>query len=116
MSLGFAEAGFSIIVGVDSDAWSCKTHAANFVSKTKEIEIGEIGDSKQFLVDLGVKRVDVVIGGPPCTGFARVGKGKINHLNRQARRYQEQDPHPSHGLGWGIRSICECGTRRWEWG
>ena len=33
-------------------------------------------------VELGLTRVDVVIGGPPCQGFASVGRAKIRSLSR----------------------------------
>lgn len=80
LSYGFQGAGFFIAAGIDRDESSVSTHAYNFNSESICADITEIEDPKQFLVDLGIPRIDVVIGGPPCQGFSHVGKAKIKKL------------------------------------
>lgn len=86
MSLGFSRAGFESVLAVDIDADAIETHAANFPGDSLCVDIRTI---KQFPL------VDVVVGGPPCQGFSRLGKqaGKVreeNFLWREFMRCVEQ--------------------------
>lgn len=79
-SLGFRKEGFFIAAGVDRDESSIWTHSHNFLSKSICRDITDIEDPKAFITSLGIPRVDVVIGGPPCQGFSQVGKAAIKKL------------------------------------
>lgn len=74
LSLGFQQAGFNIIVGVDNEQAALDTFALNHKGA-----IGLNADlSKQETVDLilktaGNRKIDVVIAGPPCQGFSLTG-------------------------------------------
>ncbi len=82
MSLGFLMAGFQIGLGVDRDALACQTHAHNFgQNRTVCADITTIADPAAFVQEHGLTQVDVVIGGPPCQGFSRVGRGKLRQVN-----------------------------------
>lgn len=83
MSLGFAMAGFRIVAGVDRDPWAVETHVHNLggVGLVRTLTDKE-EDVRAVLGEVGVPKVDVLIGGPPCQGFARVGRGKILSLVR----------------------------------
>jgi DNA (cytosine-5)-methyltransferase 1 len=82
MSLGFQMAGYSIGLGIDKDSLACHTHAYNFgLGHTVCADIKEIADPEVFLREHGIERVDVIIGGPPCQGFSRVGRGKLRKVN-----------------------------------
>jgi len=82
MSLGFELAGYAIGLGVDQDPLACQTHAYNFGGHTVCVDLHEISDPLAFLSEHSIKRVDVIIGGPPCQGFSRVGRGKLRTLNQ----------------------------------
>lgn len=65
MSLGFVQAGFSPILAIDHDQPSIDTHRANFPGDSLCVDIRDVSD---------FPAADVVIGGPPCQGFSRLGK------------------------------------------
>lgn len=73
MSLGFEQAGFDIILGIDRDGHHIATHQRNFpYGKTHCGSIVDLDGKKiEELVD--GKEIDVVIGGPPCQGFSNMG-------------------------------------------
>lgn len=83
LSFGFQEAGFFIAAGVDIEPWAAMSHGYNFLSKSIIQDISHITDPAQFLRELGIPRVDVIIGGPPCQGFARIGRGKLRSIDRE---------------------------------
>lgn len=71
MSVGFEEAGFSITAAIDYNQDSLTTFAANHshvphvlkrdLSSFKPVTLGEL---------IRTKRIDTIIGGPPCQGFS----------------------------------------------
>ncbi len=73
LSLGFQEAGFQIVAGVDCDKSACATLERNhtdtkvFCKYIQDLETSEILDV------LDGRQPDVVIGGPSCQGFSTVG-------------------------------------------
>ena len=74
LSLGFQQAGFNILVGVDNEQAALDTFEYNHKGS-----IGLNADlSKQETFDLilktvGEKNIDVIIAGPPCQGFSLTG-------------------------------------------
>ncbi len=79
LSLGFQMAGYDIRLGIDHDATACGTYAHNFGNGV-EVDIQTITDPLEFVHEHGLDEVDVVIGGPPCQGFSRVGRGKLRQV------------------------------------
>lgn len=80
MSLGFELGGFEIGMGIDSDKFACETHNLNFQGRCHNTQIEHIEDPRTLLAESGYNSFDVVVGGPPCQGFSRVGRGKIRSL------------------------------------
>jgi DNA (cytosine-5)-methyltransferase 1 len=65
MGLGFMQAGFQPLLAIDNDVYSIQTHEANFPGESICMDIREV---EKF------PAADIVIGGPPCQGFSRLGK------------------------------------------
>lgn len=82
MSLGFEMAGCRIGLGVEKERFACDTHRHNFGGRCHLGDIREIADPESFCRGYGLDQIDLVIGGPPCQGFARVGRGKLRSLRR----------------------------------
>lgn len=92
-SLGFQAAGFDIVGNVEIDGLAAQSHARNFYkhapteihaihSKARDITKTEPEDlARELGLDSTVGRaVDVIIGGPPCQAFARVGRAKLREV------------------------------------
>lgn len=93
MSLGFESAGFRTVLGVDFDHWACQTFAAHIPAKVVEQDLSSITDFRAFFAEYGIHQVTGIIGGPPCQGFSRVGRGRIRHRDRlKGHTELQQDP------------------------
>src|SRR5437588_5773229 len=101
ITLGFATAGFELLASVESDVWAAETHAANFaaicrgMNRDAHFKARDITSESPASIfrDLGIEgpideQVDVLVGGPPCQAFARVGRAK---LRSEAHRRDEDD-------------------------
>lgn len=98
ISLGFQAAGFEIAAAVEFDADAAASHGANFhpgdprharprditrLSPEKlaeELELGSVASA-----------VDVIVGGPPCQAFARVGRSKLREIDEHPEAFKH-DP------------------------
>ena len=81
MALGFGAEGFRCVWAVERDAAAAKTFARNFEDDGPVVCGGpEDGDVNDLTVDQLLAKLenkpDVVVGGPPCQGFSRVGRAK----------------------------------------
>ncbi len=105
LSLGFLAAGFEIRGAVEFDADAARSHGLNFHdgapahSRARDIITTHPEDLASEL-DLGPvdAAIDVIVGGPPCQAFARVGRSKLREIEAhpeafkhdpRARLYQE---------------------------
>jgi DNA (cytosine-5)-methyltransferase 1 len=79
MSLGFEQAGFDVVLGVDRDAYHCAAHHRNFpYGKTLCLSVTELSAEK-VRETCGIEGdVDLVFGGPPCQGFSTMGKRNVD--------------------------------------
>ncbi|HEY1248966.1 MAG TPA: DNA cytosine methyltransferase [Nitrososphaera sp.] len=80
LSLGFKMAGYQIALGVEKERLAAQTHNYNFNGCCFTGDIQEIANPVSFINEHGLDHVDIIIGGPPCQGFSRVGRGKLRHL------------------------------------
>ena len=81
MSLGFQNAGCHIIGGIDVNPYAVETHHRNFPEckhKWTAQDIREVTDLSNLGIEPG--EIDILIGGPPCQVFSRVGIGKMKQL------------------------------------
>ena len=78
LSYGFESAGFNILLGIDSDAKALEVFEKNH-KNAKSIcgDITEINYA-QIKEKIGEKKIDVIIGGPPCQGMSLSGPRKFN--------------------------------------
>jgi len=92
LSLGFQTAGFDIAGAVEIDPIATKSHALNFYksspakqelhAKPRDITTTE---PEQLISELQIgsevaTSIDLIIGGPPCQAFARVGRAKLREV------------------------------------
>lgn len=74
MSLGFERAGYDVLLGIDVWKDALTTYAYNhkksmtLCADLSSLEPQEVDDK------IGGKKIDVIIGGPPCQGFSVAGK------------------------------------------
>ena len=92
LSLGFQTAGFNIVGAVEIDPIAARSHALNFFKASPIIQKLHapahditIIEPEQLVTELQIgsevtNSVDLIIGGPPCQAFARVGRAKLREV------------------------------------
>jgi DNA (cytosine-5)-methyltransferase 1 len=89
-SLGFHAAGCRIIAAADADEVAAETYRRNFgrLQPGHAPHVPENGDLEEIDLDSlpGDQRPDIVIGGPPCQSFSRLGRAKLNSLSDEGFR------------------------------
>ena len=93
ISLGFHRVGFRIDGALEIEPLPALTHALNFHRDDPE-RIGLHSQPRdmtklepnEFAAELGLgpvaDAVDVLVGGPPCQAYARVGRAKLREIGR----------------------------------
>lgn len=93
ISLGFHSAGFEISGAVEIDSSAVRSHALNFhqdiipklfESHARPRDITAL-EPEDLLCEFGLSssadgHVDLIVGGPPCQAFARVGRAKLREI------------------------------------
>jgi DNA (cytosine-5)-methyltransferase 1 len=93
LTLGFHTAGFDTVGAVELDEVAARSHARNFFGHLPEYLRGAHARARDLtetepsalLAELGYTgdpelAVDVIVGGPPCQAFARVGRAKLREV------------------------------------
>jgi len=87
ISLGFRAAGFDIAAAIELDPAAAKSHGMNFHPGNPKYAVArDITRTTplQLTQDLGLgapsQAFDIVVGGPPCQAFARVGRSKLREI------------------------------------
>lgn len=79
LSYGFQSAGFNVLLGIDNDAKALETFKLNHhKSKTICGDITKITYENDIKPLIGDKKIDVIIGGPPCQGMSLSGFRKLD--------------------------------------
>lgn len=95
LSYGFSLAGFETVFAVEYNTIYGETYHKNFPNV--DLHIGDIQDiPNTFIEKLKNKKIDIIIGGPPCQGFSLAGNigrlfldDKRNHLFLEYVRFVE---------------------------
>lgn len=72
--------GMAVVAAFERNAWACETHSANMAAPVVGCDVAGVGSFGAALDGLGVQRVDVLAGGPPCQGFSKLGKGALRKM------------------------------------
>lgn len=74
LSLGFEQAGYNILLGIDS--WKDALETFKYNHKNSEVLCADLSSLPPEDVEKKInhQHVDVIIGGPPCQGFSIAGK------------------------------------------
>ena len=77
LSFGLEEAGFNVVLGIDNWGESLLTFKHNHPhAEVLEADISKVkGSDIRKLV--GNKKIDLIVGGPPCQGFSLSGPRKF---------------------------------------
>lgn len=82
-SLGFERAGFNVSLGIDVWKDALKTFSLNHKGAIgMEADLSTLAPSS-IVSRLDGKKVDVIIGGPPCQGFSVAGKRIVDDLRNK---------------------------------
>jgi DNA (cytosine-5)-methyltransferase 1 len=94
ISLGFESAGFEISAAVEFDPHAAQSHGMNFhqgaEGHSQPIDITSTS-ATELCVRLGLGQVadafDIIVGGPPCQAFARVGRSKLREIEEHPEAF-----------------------------
>jgi DNA (cytosine-5)-methyltransferase 1 len=75
-SIGFKEAGFRPLGGIDFDKMACETYKQNITPRVRNEDVTEVF-GLDFVRWLG-ERPDIVLASPPCEGFSDANVGRID--------------------------------------
>ena len=100
LSLGFKAAGYEIVAAMETDEIAARSHARNlFKGFPKEVierhalprnvavvEPEELAE--EFCLGNAAGAFDIIIGGPPCQAYARVGRAKLREVADHPRAFK----------------------------
>lgn len=73
LSLGLRNAGFNVVLGLDSDSHVVDTYRANHDHALLHADVRDVSGA-DLLAEAGTSEVDLLAGGPSCQGFSTHGK------------------------------------------
>lgn len=98
-SLGFEAAGYDIVTGLEIDEDAAGTYSRHFSDGQRECSIPPLDiretDPEYILnyaeADAVENTIDVVVGGPPCQSYARVGRAKLREVEANPEAFLEDE-------------------------
>ncbi len=78
MSLGFKRAGYNVLAGVDNDEVALKTYRHNLDTLGLNADLSSSKYIDKIKGAIKRKKIDIIIGGPPCQGFSLTGTRLLN--------------------------------------
>ena len=105
LSLGLHRAGFHIAGAIEKDMHAARSHGLNFHDAAdSHSRARDVATSPAHLVrdlDLGPPEdaFDVIVGGPPCQAFARVGRPKLREIYEHPQAFLK-DPRARLFIHW----------------
>ncbi len=98
ISLGFQAAGFEIAAAIESDIDAARSHGNNFhLGELAHVKARDITKTKPLALtkELGLPEpafaFDVIVGGPPCQAFARVGRSKLREVAEHPEAFRHDE-------------------------
>jgi DNA (cytosine-5)-methyltransferase 1 len=100
LSLGFQAAGCEIVAAMETDELAARSHAVNFFKGKPDRIIAHHAqprdvstvEPEQLVEEFGLgnpaEAFDLIIGGPPCQAYARVGRAKLREIAEHPRAYK----------------------------
>ena len=105
LSLGFHAAGFDIIAAIESDPPAARSHGVNFHNGAeqhccaRDVRAPPETFAKSLALGSVVDAIDIIVGGPPCQAFARVGRPKLREIDEHPQAFLH-DPRARLFLEW----------------
>lgn len=89
---GLKAAGMKSILSVDFDEYAVKAHKLNHKEKCVQVDLScELG-KQQVIKELISKKVELIVGGPPCQGFSIFGNRRfVNTKNHDLSTDKRND-------------------------
>ena len=113
LSLGFSAAGFAILAGLENDATAVASYGTNFHGNDPKHSVPRditVVKPYELVRDLKLGRVseafDVIIGGPPCQAFARVGRSKLREVDSHPEAFQHDSRAKLYSLYLDYVKVC----------
>jgi DNA (cytosine-5)-methyltransferase 1 len=100
LSLGFQAAGCEIAAAMETDELAARSHAVNFFKgypaeviehHAKRRDVTRIAPEElvsDFGLGTSVGAFDIIVGGPPCQAYARVGRAKLREIAAHPRAFK----------------------------
>ncbi|KAF3983653.1 MAG: DNA cytosine methyltransferase [Methylococcales symbiont of Hymedesmia sp. n. MRB-2018] len=83
LSQGFLDAGFNVVLGIDSWNDAVQTFNKNHNTSTGIVANLKNETAKDISAKNNIQNIDVIIGGPPCQGFSIAGKRIVEDERNQ---------------------------------